>query len=226
MTSKQHNEEISCPKCGEKGQITIWESVNVTAQPELREKLLDESMFLWKCPHCGNLVYVTFGFLYHDANHQFMLFFDHHTDNQRIEDDPFPEHESLQQFNKNYVLRYVYGVHALKEKIFIFEEGLSDIVIEILKYFVRNQVIRLDESDPNFLIGKGIYFTHRSDDNEQLYFTVFSPKKGPVAQFALSMDMYEKCLQKYILDEGFKQDKNYIMNVCYDWIDAKLKSAK
>lgn len=224
--SQHHTEKMRCPKCGAQGEMTIWDSINVQLNPELKEGIMDESLFFWTCPDCGHKVYVTFGTLYHDVGSQFMLFFDHKTEDNDISEDAFPDSEEFQQFNKNYRLRYVHGIHALKEKIFIFDEGLSDIVVELLKYFVRNQVIRINESDPNFLIGKAIYFTNLSDDGEQLIFAIVSARKGVVAHFALSMDLYEQCLQKSILDERFKQEKNCIMNVCYEWIDAKLKSAK
>ncbi len=225
--SLPHTEQLTCPKCGSKGDMQIWDSVNVQLNPELKEKVMDESLFIWTCPDCGHKAYITFGTLYHDVANQYMLFFDHKADNHDISEDAFPDNEEFAQFNKNYRLRYVHGIHALKEKIFIFDEGLSDVVVELLKYFVRNQIIRINESDPNFLIGKAIYFTGLSDDGEQLIFAVVSPrKKGVVANFSLNFNLYEQCLQKSILDERFKQEKNCILNVCYEWIDTKLKSGK
>ena len=101
--------------------MTIWDSINVQLNPELKEGIMDESLFFWTCPDCGHKVYVTFGTLYHDVGSQFMLFFDHKTEDNDISEDAFPDSEEFQQFNKNYRLRYVHGIHALKEKIFIFD---------------------------------------------------------------------------------------------------------
>ena len=227
--SKNHQEEFTCPHCGAKGKFTVWDSINVNLDPQLRDKVLDESLFMWTCPCCGKQMYITFGSLYHDISNQFMILFDHKSN---VENEDFgqesalPESEELAQFSKNYRLRQVHGILALKEKIFIFEEGLSDIVVELLKYFVINQVIHINESDPNFLIGKGIYFTNLSDDGENLVFAVVSPRKGVVANFSLSFNLYEQCLQKSLLDERFNVKKNCFLNVCYQWIDAQMQTSK
>ena len=145
--SQHHIQKIVCPKCAAQGEMTIWDSINVQLNPELKDKVMDESLFTWTCPSCGHQVYITFGTLYHDLAGQFMLFFDHKAEDNDLSEDAFPDNEAFAQFNKNYRLRYVHGIHALKEKIFIFDEGLSDVMVELLKYFVRNQVIRINESD-------------------------------------------------------------------------------
>lgn len=222
--SQQHIEKVTCPKCGASGEITIWDSINVDQDPELKNKILDESLFIWECPHCKHRVYVTFGTLYHDMNNQFMIFFDHKTNDNDISEDEFPANPEFERFNKNYKLRYVHGINNLKEKIFIFEEHLSDVVIELIKYFIRNNIIIVKKDDPNYFIGKGIFFTNLSQDGEQLVFSVTSPEGGVENHLAISMNVYEQCLQKMVLDERFKSEKNAIKNVCYDWIDARLKA--
>ena len=231
--SQKRTEEITCPKCGAKGPFTVWDSVNVEDSPSLRGQLMDESIFVWTCPDCGHTVYVTFSTLYHDSTNQFLLFFDHKTGDKDIEDSPFPDGEAFEQFNKTYRLRFVHGINNLKEKIFIFEEGLNDIVIELLKYFIRNGIIAIQQGDGeekgqpipgNYFIGRAIYFTQMSADGEQLIFSIARPRGGVESHFALSMDLYSQCLQKLALDKRFKEDRNSIKNVCYEWVEARLKT--
>ena len=63
--SRTIKKEITCPACGEKADAKMWASVNVTLDQELRESVLDESLFTWTCPQCGHercsvtLVYIT-----------------------------------------------------------------------------------------------------------------------------------------------------------------------
>ena len=49
------NAEASCTKCGAKDNITIYRSINVSENPELKDKVKDGSLFLWKCPSCGQV---------------------------------------------------------------------------------------------------------------------------------------------------------------------------
>lgn len=43
---------ISCPDCGLEGQMTLWSSLNVSIDPELKDRVLDQSLFRYKCKHC------------------------------------------------------------------------------------------------------------------------------------------------------------------------------
>ena len=73
---------------------------------------------------------------------------------------------------------------------------------------------------------KGIYFAERDRREEEglddLVFVVTSGDKV-VSKFTVSMDLYEQCLQKMWLDERFAE-RDTVKNVCYEWIDAKMKS--
>ena len=36
-----------CSKCGQQHQITIYKSINIADNPELKDKVKDGSLFLW-----------------------------------------------------------------------------------------------------------------------------------------------------------------------------------
>ena len=44
---------FTCPHCEEKGPLKVWESVNVTQDPDARRRVEDLSLFEWTCPNCG-----------------------------------------------------------------------------------------------------------------------------------------------------------------------------
>lgn len=41
--SKHHKEEIVCPECQHKGNFEIWDSINTVLNPEMKEKVLNQS---------------------------------------------------------------------------------------------------------------------------------------------------------------------------------------
>lgn len=73
--SLPRNEKITCPQCGKEAVVRIWSSVNVTLDPEMKEHVLDGSLFDWTCPVCGYQARLGYSLLYHDMEHHFMLEF-------------------------------------------------------------------------------------------------------------------------------------------------------
>ena len=60
------NTKITCPKCNHESDYIVWYSINVTLNPEMKDKILDDTLFSWVCPHCGERFYAPYDFLYHD----------------------------------------------------------------------------------------------------------------------------------------------------------------
>jgi transposase-like protein len=50
--SSFRNIKITCPACSTEGSYTVWDSVNVDLDPELKVKVMDGSLFTWTCPNC------------------------------------------------------------------------------------------------------------------------------------------------------------------------------
>lgn len=71
--SKCTQRTLTCRKCHKEFEATIWESVNVSLDPELREKFIFDQLYVFKCPHCGEIHYIPYPILYHDMEHKFMV---------------------------------------------------------------------------------------------------------------------------------------------------------
>lgn len=67
---------ITCPNCNTEGSYTVWDSVNVDLDPELKSKVMDGSLFTWVCPNCKKSFNAPYSFLYHDMTHNFMAYFE------------------------------------------------------------------------------------------------------------------------------------------------------
>ena len=67
---------ITCPACNTEGSYTVWDSVNVDLNPELKSKVMNGSLFTWICPNCKKSFNAPYSFLYHDMKHNFMVYFE------------------------------------------------------------------------------------------------------------------------------------------------------
>lgn len=154
--SECRTELIKCPHCNHVTPMTIWNSINSTLDPDLKEKLLNGKLFDWKCEVCGFVANVSFSTLYHDMKHRFMILFDPLEDNRysdEIAPIEIPDNLNL----PGYFFRLVYGMNALKEKIDILEAGLNDVAVERMKFFIRYDADnQIRESDEFICIGKDV----------------------------------------------------------------------
>lgn len=134
--SDKIREPIECPFCGREGESEAWSSVNVTLNPELREKVLNNEIFMHTCPHCGKVFGVRQQLVYHDMDHAFMIFFDFERHQDGEPDIEIPD--ILASSERKYKFRTVYGLNEFKEKILILELGLDDIAVERMKYMISH----------------------------------------------------------------------------------------
>jgi transcription elongation factor Elf1 len=59
---------LDCQKCGNKVPIEEYKSVNVTRDPELKEKVLNDEINTAVCDSCGQVYRLGEPFLYHDMD--------------------------------------------------------------------------------------------------------------------------------------------------------------
>jgi hypothetical protein len=120
---------INCQKCGHTQVVTIWESVNVTLNPELRDQLIDGSLMRFVCKDCGYSVPMLYPLLYHDAKRQFMIWL--------WPAGGVPDSFPFGDLEKDYRFRAVRMPNWLLEKIAIFEKDFDDRLIEVFKLMAK-----------------------------------------------------------------------------------------
>ena len=180
-----HNEEmIKCESCGAESPFMFHQSVNVSLDPQDKERVLNGSIWAFKCPKCGNETTILYPMLYHDMEKKLMI--------QLCSVDevktwspfaglpPGPVGDAMKKNMKGYNLRAVCDTNALREKIRIFDAGLDDLVIEIMKVMVLtgkagNQVERL------------LYNGH---DDMNLHLAVFVKESEEILRTSLPMEVY------------------------------------
>ena len=192
--SKSHITKIECPKCGQSSDFRIWESINTSLDPEMKEKVKDRSAFLFTCPHCGEKNLVDYGFLYHQMEDTIMIGYANSDDNEKQLYHLYTEgfdgaHDLDNVFQKEeYLLRIVRSLNALREKIFIFDDGLDDRVIEIYKLFVY---VKLVSDNPDAENAEIFYF-----GGEEPRFEVIISKNN-MGVVAFSKGTYEILEREY-----------------------------
>lgn len=132
--SKISMKPFTCPACGHMGSFTMYDSANVTLDPELREKVLSGQIFEWTCPKCGKIFSIHHDLLYHDMDKGFQIYYSPNncTDANEMINDMQAKYSGMRK-----LCRTVDSLNALREKIFIFEEGLNDIAIELAKLLMK-----------------------------------------------------------------------------------------
>ena len=45
--SRYHIEKVTCPSCHHEGDFELWDSINTALDPEMKEKVLNQSIFLY-----------------------------------------------------------------------------------------------------------------------------------------------------------------------------------
>ncbi len=219
-------EIIECPHCHKKGEIKLWDSVNVSLDPELREKVLSGELWKWTCPLCGHETYIPWGTIYHDMENRFMLFFDF--DEEGVENKYAPLELPTEIGNmEGYTFRSVYGYDNLKEKIHVFENHLNDVAIERLRYIFTH--IMHPELAEN---GNRLYFhflEHKANEQSEygsIHFIFFTDEEGDESMkgYRLPMDWY------YEHELAVKNDPRMILgsNKCVDeeWMKRQLSKTK
>lgn len=64
--SLPRSETIECPRCRRSQEVSIWASVNVTTDPDLKREVLDGTIARFRCQTCRHSTKIEYDLLYHD----------------------------------------------------------------------------------------------------------------------------------------------------------------
>ncbi len=136
-------QKICCPKCGYEQDFTVWNSVNVTLDPNAKERIKSGEMFRFECENCAHSSSVSYVCLYHDMDKGIMIYLLpglEEKDKDAI-DRQYIEFSGLTGGDKPYISRSVADVNELREKVLIFDDGLDDRIIELAKFIYKGSLV-------------------------------------------------------------------------------------
>ena len=127
--SKCYKEIVRCPSCDAEQEFLIWQSINVTLDPKLKEQLLKGELTTLVCENCGAKTAVGYDCLYHDMDKSLAIWFE-------MEENPEAKKARSDFSGLAETTRLVRTIYELFDKIKVFEDGLDDLDIELLKLYV------------------------------------------------------------------------------------------
>ena len=73
--SSMSSHVLKCPQCGKEQETILWDSINITLDPDLKKKLFAAEINSFECKKCGNKAFVNAPLLYHDMTLQFCVWY-------------------------------------------------------------------------------------------------------------------------------------------------------
>ena len=182
--SVSSTEKIACRFCQHEQEFTLWQSVNATADPELKDKLMSGELMTFTCQSCRKVAEVVWPLLYHDMERELMV---HIRLDEQLPEGQAPEPVPVEDFMRGFALRTVASRNELVEKVLIFEDGLDDRIIEIFKIALRRQL----EQDAQATEGELMFSAcGESEDGQKEIAFVLLNGEGE-ASFAVPLSVYE-----------------------------------
>ena len=146
----------TCPYCKRQYNMTVYHTVDVGRDPELRDACLSGEIFTHSCPHCQKKYIVTNPLLYMDVEHRFVILFSEtgHTYGML--------NSSVALTQEGFILRRCLTLEEFTEKIRILEEGADDVMVELAKYDSFIEYIDNRKGNPEDITG--IRYEYTKDD--------------------------------------------------------------
>ena len=185
MTSRT---EVSCSRCGARNSVTTYDSINVAETPGLKARVLDGSLFVWECPHCGARNLVRSQTLYHDPSERLMVWLTGGSED--LERKVREAYGGLEEM-KGYTARFVDDPGSLIEKVKIFDAGLDDVVMEMTKYVSRIEVAESRKDRAADVMGAAFRFLKLDGADNEMTFAY--PLDGQMQLVAVGFNVYEDC---------------------------------
>src|SRR5208282_4358612 len=156
---------ITCPRCQHQQAFTAWQSINVTLDPTLKEKLIDRSLVTFQCKQCGHTTGINPKLLCHDMDRRVMIMLGYQSPDALESPEPL-----VPTFQADYSLRLVSSMNELIEKILLLDADLDDRAVETFKLAVMANIGESQRGEKPQLFFNGVYMNDESQ--EQIEFAL------------------------------------------------------
>ena len=174
--STEITKDIICPQCGEPQKHRLFASVNAQENPELKQAVLEETLFDWRCRRCGYFAAMAYSFFYTDTQGKYVVCVAPGGETAAVE--PTPEFSA-------YTKRAVKNLPELKEKILIFDGGYDDVAVELVKNALCLTIRKTYKVDRLHA-----YFSRVN--GQEMEFAVFLPRKPQPVYHSTKLEVYRQ----------------------------------
>lgn len=207
--TKWNTMQVNCPACCEDSDFNICSNIDISENPELKQKLFSRELFRFTCPECGEKIIVAYDCTLLDKANKLIIALTT-ADN---EDDI----ESKLKID-GYTLRITRSINQFVEKLALFEDNIDDKVIELYKLMLEGQY---EDERPGAEI-LGIYYSGKDTDTDSILFYIITGDREN-CRASLSMQTY------HAIEEQFAAAKEKYSDDCEinsDWAISVLQSGE
>lgn len=180
-----------CSKCGQQQKVRVYRSINISENPELKEKVRNGSLFLWECPHCGQVNLARYETLYHDPESKLMVWLIPEGEISETQMKAITMHTKAMG---GYVLRRVTDMGSLMEKVLIHDAGLDDAVIEMCKYVTKLEMSqKMEEQKKEEFMAAGFHFYRSEGEEGDRLLTFMYALEGQMLGVNIGWNVYQDC---------------------------------
>ena len=186
------NEALApCTKCGQQHKITVYRSINIADNPELKAKVADGSLFLWECPHCGQVNLAKYETLYHDPAGKLMVWLIPAGEVSETQMQAITMHTKAMG---GYTLRRVNDMGSLMEKVLIADAGLDDVVLEMCKYVTKLEMLQKTVgADKKEFMASTFHFYRSEGEADERILTFMYGLDGQMFGVNIGWNVYQDC---------------------------------
>lgn len=200
--STEISKDIVCPQCGEPQKYRLFASINAQDNPNLRESILDETLFDWRCRRCNYFAAMAYPAVYIDNERRYAVCMTPGGDGRAMEPPP--------QLH-GYIKRRVKNLAELKEKLLIFDSGLDDVAVELVKNALCTIIRRYYDN-----VRLHAYFSKL--EGEKLSFAIYLPRQPEPVYHSTRIEVYGQS-QEVLRTLDFTEPEDFVT------VDAKLAKA-
>lgn len=209
----KHVSTIQCPVCLTDQEVELVSKIDAKVDTDLKEALLAGQLFNFECDHCGAKRQLDSDCLYLDHDKQFIVSLIPNLEERKEQMEAIltqfirQSEEDLSQ----YQMRVVRNAPTFVEKVTVLDQGLNDIVVEIVKLLTDGLFAK---ERPDDLV-KNRYFYMHNGQRKLLYLT---ESDQLIVDFHQSLvdfaeDKYKKAIQEDTNGRFIVIDHNWAANL-------------
>lgn len=202
--SQMKSIKLKCSKCGEEFDFPIYETINVTENPELKKNIISKEIFKAYCPKCGEIHRINYPVIYADEQKKILV--NLVTKESKLDDLKDLVNIKKTNYLSDYRCRLVVDMHEMIEKILVLDSGLNDKAVEVVK------VVVLSSGDFDRKNLRNCYFGGVYDNKLRIDVVL---RDGTLRIATVTMDSYEKCYEAN--KEEFEKNPQEWCFVNFDW---------
>lgn len=215
------NEALApCSKCGQQHKVIVYKSINISDNPELKAKVADGSLFLWECPHCGQMNLAKYETLYHDPEGKQMIWLIPSGEISEAQMQAITMHTKAMG---GYTLRRVNDMGTLMEKVLVAEAGLDDIVLEMCKYVTKLEMLQKSvpaEQKDEFMASTFHFYRCEGEGDERII-TFMYALDGQMLGVNIGWNVYQDCAGILERNPQIRPEEGFA-KIDAEWLSSKM----